>query len=537
MKNISFILTIVVVFLLQSCDEKVLEAGFEDMERQTIFDYINENQEDYSKFLQILKVGQLDKTLSAYNPNGNDYTLFLPSNDAVDEFIKQNENFSSFEELIQDESFVHAMARYHVVNKSYLTNDFPFGALPELNLAKQSITIGFQMLGDSSVYIINNEAPVVDGNIEVSNGYVHIISKALTPTTLTTIEWLENNGGFTIFSAAVRETGYYDILNREIVLDTISENPITLFVEHDSIYHRNGIYSFADLADSISPDNNNYTEEDNPLNDFVGYHILEGALYLSDFEGETKNYITFGQYPVAVDGETELDIAINLGKEKFDTVVAGIGDTSIIQYITFYYDLSNVFTLSGAVHQVNQIMRPQKPSVANVSFEFYEEPLINMYNEKVGEYIIQDQSLLSYISWTGGIDEMIFVKEIPEDQLEEGVEAHPSWGENYIIVDGDFSLNYQVPRIVPGNYIFKIHAHAYNVDDQENAIIEVYFDGRKIGGMVDLTNSGSEDNPYEYITLSENLEIKEYTTHDVTFKSLVPGKFELDVVIFDKQQK
>ncbi|HKK63018.1 MAG TPA: fasciclin domain-containing protein, partial [Bacteroidales bacterium] len=114
MKKILFTLAVIgVVLLTQSCDKgDSVVAEFEDMERQTIYDYIIENPNEYSKFLKILQAGDLDKTVSAYNPDGNNYTMFLPHNEAIDLFIDESERFSSIDELLNDKAYVQAMARY-----------------------------------------------------------------------------------------------------------------------------------------------------------------------------------------------------------------------------------------------------------------------------------------------------------------------------------------------------------------------------------------------------------------------------------------
>lgn len=57
--------------------------------------------------------------------------MFLPTNDAIDQFIANSNSYSTFEELLADKEYVAAMARHHVVNMSIITNDFLFGALPE----------------------------------------------------------------------------------------------------------------------------------------------------------------------------------------------------------------------------------------------------------------------------------------------------------------------------------------------------------------------------------------------------------------------
>lgn len=523
MRRITIILLLAVAaFSIHSCGpDEYHDPGFEDMINQTVYDYIAENDSLYSKFDTLLKVGNLDKTIDAYNPNGNGYTCFLPSNDAIDAFIAESDLFSSFDELLNDKEYVAAMVRYHVVNMAIITNDFPYGALPELNLAGQYLTIGFESNEDSSFYKINNIAPVSAKNIEVSNGYIHTITRALEPVTFTTYKWIKQNPEFSIFAAAVDATGFEEILSRVIVRDTISESPVTLFVEADSVYHRANIFSLDDLVEKVSPDNSDYTSEYNPLYNFVGYHILNGSIFLSDFEEKTTNYSTFGDNPINVNGRL-LDLAINKGKEIFDTIISETNDTTYLDYITFYYDYCNVLTQSGAIHFINQVMMPKQASKAELNFEFYEEPLFSQYREEGGEFLIEDHDMLSTISWTGGNDQLLFVKS--ED------ESNTAWNKDYIVIDGDFSISYTLPRIVAGDYILTLRAHAYDRDN--NALVEVFFDGVKIGGLLDLTTGGSSSNPYVEFELG-TVSLLSYESHVVTVRSLIPGVFNWDLVRFE----
>ncbi len=91
-----------------ACDPQNVEAGFEDLLEQTIYDYIVENDSAYSSFLAILEAGEIDKTLSAYNPDGIGYTCFLPDNKALDAFIDRADRYNTLEELIEDTEFVRA---------------------------------------------------------------------------------------------------------------------------------------------------------------------------------------------------------------------------------------------------------------------------------------------------------------------------------------------------------------------------------------------------------------------------------------------
>lgn len=510
---------------IQSCDKgDPIEADFEDMIDQTVYDYVEDNDSIYSKFLLILKAGGLDKTVSAYNPNGDGYTLFLPTDQAIDEFIEQSPRFSTFEELLADKEYVSAMARFHVVNIAIITNDFPFGALPELNLDGEYLTIGIEMTGDTSFYKVNNIAPVLESNIEVSNGYVHVIGKALEPVTFTTYEWLLQNPSFSIFAEAVKATGFENILSRVVVRDTISENPVTLFVEPDSVYNKNKIYSFNDLVARLSPDDYDFTNEFNPLRNYVGYHILAGSYFLSDFEmvsSQSTNYTTFSDAPITISKpnieKNKLDIQIY----SEDTLLISPGDTTFIKYVTFHYDLSNILTQSGAIHLLNNFMVPTKANLADLSFEFYEEQLFNQYREEGGEFIVEDPSLLTTITWTGGNDQLLFVQS--ED------ESNTAWNRNYLVMEGDFSISYTLPAIVQGNYDLSIRAHAFS---SENALVEVFFDGVKVGGLIDLTSGGTAQYPYIDIELG-SVSIVSYEPHVITVKSLIPGFFYWDVVRFE----
>jgi hypothetical protein len=139
------------------------------------------------------------------------------------------------------------------------------------------------------------------------------------------------------------------------------------------------------------------------------------------------------------------------------------GDTTIIDYIGVNYDASNVITQSGAIHVIDQMLTLEKPIRATVTFEFWEEPLITKYRQEPGEYIIEDPKSLKVIKWTG--PDLIFVEESDTD--------HTAWGDDYLKLDGDFSITYTVPKIVQGEYEVHLRGHAFN---ELNALVEVFID-------------------------------------------------------------
>lgn len=515
MKKLIYIAGLIAVVVFQSCKEPDRVAGFEDAEQFSIYNYIVDNKEKYSDFLAILKAGGIDKTLSAYNPNGNDYTLFLPSNDAIKKFIDNSEDISSLNDILSNPQYAAAFSRYHVVNQGIHTQDFPFGAFSEPTLSEDYLTVSFVIETDTSYYKINNQAAVIKPNIEVSNGYIHEIETALEPITFTTYGWIEKNSGFSIFKSALDLTGVKNLIDYN-VKENEDVSPVTLFLESDEIFKQEGVNSVNDLIALVSPTRDDYTNVTNPLYQFCAYHILAGGRYINDFENVATNYTTLSEVPLNVNGLAN-DLMINKGKQVFDTVIVDI-DTTIIDYIGFYYDESNITTQTGAIHLIDRVMTQKQPSRAEVTFEFYEEPLLNEYRQKAGSYLIEDENSLTYIKWQG-FD--LFFTELGDQQSS-------AWGADYLEMNGDFTISYQIPRIVQGRYRVFLGAEAFN---SRNALVEVYIDGKKISSIVDLTTGGSSNNPFVGKELG-TIDLKKYETHLVEVKSLIPGRFLWDYIRF-----
>lgn len=492
-----------------------VDAEWEDLITITALDYIHENDSVYSSFLSVLQAGELEMTLSAYNPDGDGYTVFLPDNKAMDEFITNSEKYSSLEELIADEDFARAFGRYHVVNLGLKADEFPFGALPDYTLSGDVLTVSFIIEEDTSYHKINNQAAVSIPDIEVSNGWVHGLASALLPVTKTTLEWLQENDDYSIFLDAVELTNFGDVLNVNPREDE-DVQLVTLAVEPNSVYEKRGILNIDSLISFLDPADTDYTNKGNALNGFVGYHIMEESRFLDDFSENASNYTTFSEVPVLING-LELDIKINPGKEVFDTIVSGT-DTTIVDYILFDIDNSNVLTQSGSIHFMDQVLTQQVPSIATQTFEFWDEPLITEYREAPGDYLIEDTASLRNITWSGA--ELYWI-ETKDDE-------HPAWNGDYFYMNGDFSYTYYLPKLVQGTYLVRFRAE--NVKE-DNALVEVFIDGKKIGGLIDLSKGTNTSYPFQWQDLG-SISFVKYEDHEMEIRSLIPGEFSLDVIQF-----
>jgi hypothetical protein len=214
-----------------------------------------------------------------------------------------------------------------------------------------------------------------------------------------------------------------------------------------------------------------------------------------------------------------IDIAINKGRRVFDMIIHPGGDTIFINSVGIIYDASNLITQSGSVHFINQIMRQESPVRAIRNYEFWEETLFSELRRIAGSYQIKDPSLLTRITWSGA--DLFFVKSSDPNER--------AWNQDYLYLKGDFRISYTMPKIVQGKYTVFLGA---NANSQDNALVQIYLDGKKIGGLVDLTTGGSASNPY----VAKNLGTVDFTRfedHTLEIVSLIPGIFIWDYVRFE----
>ena len=78
---------IVLLLIFGSCDTQREEIDWMNDYNMSISQYLDKNQTEYSKFYRLLKEGKLHSALYAYNPYGEDYTLFVPTDDAIDRMV------------------------------------------------------------------------------------------------------------------------------------------------------------------------------------------------------------------------------------------------------------------------------------------------------------------------------------------------------------------------------------------------------------------------------------------------------------------
>ncbi len=523
---------IFIVFLFcllgSSCVPDIKDQSFYNENYVSIAEFLEKNKETYSVFYRIMIEGQLYAPLSSYNPFGNGFTLFLPNDKAFERYIQNSSKYSSLEEMFNDNDFIRLLGRYHLTNTQLKTNEFPYGSLPDTTASGDLLTIGFSSNLDSTVYKINNIAPVIEANLQMINGYIHVISEVLDPVNYTGYQWLSENPGYSIFTQAINITGLKDTLGfyRTSSSGKLVRNEYTILVEHDSIFKKYGINSIDDLIAKYATDNVPYTNRENGLYQFVAYHILEGEYFLADFD-VTRNYNTYAYAPVNI--VADLEVKINPGTDTLRLEISDKGDTTAITFVSLYYQDSNIITKNGAIHLISEELNFKIPPISDRFFEFFEEVKINSLRNTPGTYYFleEEKDNLAVISWKGPKQITYFKSSSNSEKANNG---------DYIEIDGNFVINYTIPKILQGRYNLFIRANSFS-GSYENASISVYVDGKQIGRNLNLNSGGTSTDPY---TINKNwaghdlgiLEFNTYKEHTITIESFIPGNFIWDRVSF-----
>ncbi len=328
--------------ILSSCISDPYDTQWTESNNLTIYQYLEKNKDEYSRFYNLLEKGKLLGTLSAYNPYGNDYTLFLPTDEAVDHFIQQSPDYGNFEELLQDTIFVKKLTRYHTLERKIHTDEFPDGALNYKTLTGDRLVTGFYSDGNTQIIKVNNIVPVSKANLDMTNGYIHVISEVLEPLKISGYDCLQQQNEFSILAEAME---FCRIPYR------LWFSKYTILAEPDSVYHKKGIYSLEDLLNYISSPNSNMSKT---IYDFTAYHILNRDLYLNDLAWGRKGYRTMVSESVIFD--VGVKIKINPGVDIYGVEISESGDTTIIDYINLIWEESNINTTTGPVHTITELL-------------------------------------------------------------------------------------------------------------------------------------------------------------------------------------
>lgn len=284
----SFILfTLMICLLMTGCyKQNMVETVIEE---KNITGYLEQFPEHYSLMTDILYKTETAGFLGAYG----EYTLFAPENEGVKAWIS-SQGKSSIDDFSKEELL--DFVRYHLVQDTVGTARFSDGRIRTPTMFGEYLytdVVGGQ-------HRINKEVLVTQSNIFCRNGVIHAVERPLVPPTWSLAELIEETPGYTIFTEALKATGFYDTLYFERGMQVDNNKRFqTVIVESDATMNAAGIMSFEDLKDKYS----HTGDPKNPTDSlwlYMAYHISKGPVYIADIITQSTLYTVAPQQIISV---------------------------------------------------------------------------------------------------------------------------------------------------------------------------------------------------------------------------------------------
>ena len=307
--------------VFSNCKEVIDDSNFAIKTEMTAADFIDSDPRFsmINALFHRVTLGDSDGASpinSVLTARGN-YTIFLPTNDAVTKYMQEN-GVAEIEQLsdYQASTLAKSCILDNGDSQAFETADLPTsGALSIPNLNDRILSCS---MDDEANYIINGTSKIIEGDNEVSNGFIHVVEEVVCPSSLTLDRQIGEADNMKVFHYLLTHTTWCDSLREN--LDMSYEDPdrpltrnmgeftyirsehryigYTAFVEPDSVYEQtlglkvekdeqgnllNGAELAAKLTEYVK---NVYGSEhlddpshpDNPLNRFVAYHLLYGKM-------------------------------------------------------------------------------------------------------------------------------------------------------------------------------------------------------------------------------------------------------------------
>ena len=197
--------------LLTSCVKEIVPEAYYTSNELLVGQYLSSRPEDLSEFTKILDTTGVLGLLNAYGK----YTCFIPCDTAMRNYYA-SKGKTRMSDFTMDE--LKKICYNHIVKGDTIaTGDFSVGPLSTLSMSERFVNIDFS-LTDGSI-LVNGDCPIIEKDIRVHNGYVHLLSKTLEPSELKLGEKISQDPKFSLFAQAMDVTGYAKMMNDAIVED------------------------------------------------------------------------------------------------------------------------------------------------------------------------------------------------------------------------------------------------------------------------------------------------------------------------------
>lgn len=270
--------SVLMALFVSSCKRGELVYSTTDV--KNIYSYVSLT-EDFSMFRQIIDKAGYSSFLNTYGT----YTMFVANNAGVSAYLS-SKGLSGVDQI--DENLAKKIVAISLISGDTITtNLFTDGKVRSPTTAGQYIITGVTPGSSGSLITINKQANLVQGNVRVGNGIIHVVDNLLVPAELTIAQTIATNPEYSIFRAALYATGFYDTLNVAPADNpNVSRKYITLIAQKNSVFEQIGITDSISLINKYSTENNPKDRTDS-LWLFVANRIWPELSYASDIAGST----------------------------------------------------------------------------------------------------------------------------------------------------------------------------------------------------------------------------------------------------------
>ena len=392
------LLRLTLVFLIasvfQNCSEQKIKESTD--ETLNITEYLRANP-DYSMFLEILDITNYASFMNTYGT----YTLFLPTNEAVKQYLTDIGASSLAEVPLVD---LQNLAKLHIIDQKINTTSFTDGKIKTPSLYGQYLLTGATNVDGVSSITVNKTSKIVASNVELGNGVVHIIDKVLYVADKTLAQTIEADPNLSLFTEVLKVTGWYDKLNTPLTKATVGDNSIlighlTVLAQSNQVFEEANLGTLDKIIARYSKPVGDADEADpkNPadsLNLFVQYHIVPNLNYLSDF-ATTPVFVTAAPLEVITSKLKGQNILLN------EDVYNGV----LEEGVAMLRAISDITCSNGVLHYVDGNFAIKKRLPMPVYFDLCDQPemannVVN-YRKTGGAAFGFKKGDLSDVIWTG----------------------------------------------------------------------------------------------------------------------------------------
>ena len=414
-----------------------------DSQYMVMTEYINEYRE-FSEFGKMIEHTKLYSLLNTRGP----FTLFLPTNEAINEMYEEM-GVSSFSE-IADTNFVYDFIHNHLIGTSIVTAEIGLGALRKTN------TLGDYIVSDfvGTDIRLNKEAIITKRDVELSNGYIHVINKTIPIIEKSVYQTLKEMPSYSIFVKGLELTGLSDTLDMIDFdyADLEARNRYSVLAVADTTFNRYGITTPEELVDYFTDDESALTSIDNSFYQYMVYHCMRGTYFLSD--------LTTGTYPV-ISQENNISVIISTDYK--------LNPNDNGEYTGFNVPESNYPTKNGALHTIDDILEAVVPSPVSISWE-----VTDLLEITSGDWYMSEDYPTSFHKWVDGENAIQNIK-FQGDYLQYYyIESNNNFtNHDCLNMLGYWWIEITTPKIMKGKY--EVSGRI------SGGTFTVYVDGEKVG--------------------------------------------------------